>query len=115
MTRILLVEDNEDVRSMLKEVLESEGYEVEEAISGTGALRSYAISPLDLILIDLIMPGTEGIEVIMKIRKNNPNLKIIAMSGADYLDLAMKLGADSSLKKPFSKDAVLDAVKETLG
>ena len=115
MPRILLVEDDEDIRSILKEVLEGEGYEVQEATSGTGALQSYAISPPDMIVTDLVMPGTEGIEVIIKLRKSNPKLKIIAISGGDYLDLAMKLGADCTLRKPFSNKAIVDAVKATLG
>ena len=115
MPRILLIEDDDDERPLLKQVLEQHGYEVEEATSGTGALHSYAISPPDLIVTDLIMPGTEGIEVIMKLRKQNSNVKIIAISGGDYLDLAMRLGADCTIRKPFSDQALLDAVKETLG
>ncbi len=114
MARILLVEDEDDLRAMIKGVLESEGYEVEEASSGTGALQSYAITPPDLIVTDLVMPGTEGIEMIMKLRKNHPNLKIIAMSGGEYLDLAAKLGAALTLRKPFSKETILNAVKEIL-
>lgn len=115
MARILLVEDEVDLRAMVKEVLESEGHEVEEASSGTGALQSYAVTPPDLIITDLVMPGTDGIEIIMKLRKSHPNLKIIAMSGGKYLDLAGHLGATHTLLKPFTKQAVLDIVKEALG
>jgi CheY-like chemotaxis protein len=95
--------------------LESEGYEVQEASGGKEALQSYARSPPDLILTDIVMPDTEGIELIMKIRISDPNLKIIAMSGSNYLDIAEKLGADHLLAKPFSNKALLNAVKATLG
>lgn len=114
MTKILLVEDEERIRSLLKEVLESEGYEVQEASSGKEALQSHARSPPDLILTDIVMPDTEGIEMIIKIRKSDPNVKIVAMSGGDYLGMARKLGADCTLTKPFSNQTLLDAVKATL-
>jgi len=115
MPKILLVEDEELVRLVLKEVLESKGYEVQEATSGKGALLSYARSPPDLILTDIVMPDIEGIEMIIQIRKRDPNVKVIAMSGRDYLDIARKVGADRTLAKPFTNQALLDAVKETLG
>ena len=115
MPRILLVEDDERVRLVLKDLLESEGYEIQEASNGKEALRSHASSPPDLILTDLVMPDTEGIEMIIKIRKRDPNVKIVAMSGdEDYLDLAKKLGADRTLIKPFSNQVALDVVKATL-
>ena len=115
MTKILLVEDEERVRALLKGVLESNGYEVQEASSGKEALQSYARSPPDLILTDLVMPDMEGIELITKIRKSDPNLKIIAMSGSNYLDIAERLGVDHTLAKPFSNKSLLNAVKATLG
>jgi CheY-like chemotaxis protein len=61
------------------------------------------------------MPDTEGIELITKIRKSDPNLKIIAMSGSNYLYIAERLGVDAILAKPFSNKALLNAVKATLG
>ena len=115
MARILLVEDDERVRLMLKDLLESEGYEIEEASNGREALQSFASSPPDLVLTDLVMPDTEGIEMIIKMRKSNPNVKIVAMSGGvDYLNLAKQLGAVRTLTKPFSNQAVLDVVQATL-
>jgi len=115
MARILLVEDDERVRLMLKDLLESEGYEIQEASNGKEALKSFASSLPDLVLTDLVMPDTEGIEMIIKMRKSNRNVKIVAMSGGvDYLNLAKQLGALRTLTKPFSNQAVLDVVKETL-
>ena len=115
MPRILLVEDDERVRLMLKDLLESEGYEIQEASNGREALQSFASSLPDLVLTDLVMPDTEGIEMIIKMRKSNRNVKIVAMSGGvDYLNLAKQLGALRTLTKPFSNQAVLDVVKATL-
>ena len=115
MPRILLVEDDERVRLMLRDLLESEGYEIQEASNGKEALHSFASSLPDLILTDLVMPDTEGIEMIIKMRKSDPNVKIVAMSGGvDYLNLAKQLGALRTLTKPFSNQAVLDVVKATL-
>ena len=115
MTKILLVEDEERVRALLKGVLESNGYEVQEASSGKEALESYARSPPDLILTDLVMPDMEGIELITRIRKSDSNLKIIAMSGSNYLYIAERLGVDRTLAKPISNKSLLNAVKATLG
>ena len=115
MARILLVEDDERVRLMLKDLLENEGYEIQEASNGKEALQSFASSLPDLVLTDLVMPDTEGIEMIIKMRKSNPNVKIVAMSGGvDYLNLAKQLGALRTLRKPFSNQAVLDVVQATL-
>ncbi len=115
MTRILLVEDDELTRLVLKDVLESEGYEIREASNGREALLSFASAPPDLVLTDLVMPDTEGIELIIKMRKSDPHVKIVAMSGSeDYLELAMKLGAIGSLEKPFSNQVLLATVKATL-
>jgi CheY-like chemotaxis protein len=111
LTKILLVEDEEAVRSLLKAVLEDEGYQIREASNGKEALQSYASSPADLILTDIVMPDTEGIEMIMRLRKSDPKVKIVAMSGGDYLTLAKRLGADHILAKPFSNQALLDTVK----
>lgn len=112
--KILLVEDEDDVRSMLKALLEDEGYRVREASNGREALQSYACSSADLILTDIVMPDIEGIEMIMKIRKTDPKVKIVAMSGGDYLTIAKKLGADHVLAKPFSHQTLLDALNAML-
>jgi DNA-binding response OmpR family regulator len=112
--KILLVEDEEAIRSLLKAVLEDEGYQIQEASNGKEALQSYASSSADLILTDIVMPDIEGIEMIMKIRKSDSKVKIIAMSGGDYLNMAKKLGADHVLAKPFSHQTLLDTVKAML-
>ena len=116
MARILLVEDDEQVRLLLKDLLESEGYEIQEASNGKEALQHFATCPPDLILTDLVMPDTEGIEMIIKMRKSDPSVKIVAMSGGEdtYLHLAKQLGADRTVRKPFFNDDLLEVVKATL-
>lgn len=121
MTNILLVEDEDQLRSMLRIVLENSGYRVQEAANGKIALDAFTLSPADLVITDLIMPDKEGIELIREVRRSSPAVKIIAMSGGgrinprdDYLKLAKKFGADYVIAKPFSNREMLDRVKMVL-
>ena len=120
MAHILLVEDEEQLRSMLRFVLESAGHEVEEAGNGKEAIESYRSRPADLLVTDIVMPEKEGIETIIQLRKSYPKVKVIAMSGGgrtgdlNYLELARKLGANHVLAKPFSNSEFLAAVNLVL-
>ena len=120
MANILLVDDEEQLRSILRIVLESAGHTVQEAGDGKEALESYVRHPAELMVTDIVMPNKEGIETILEFRRNHPGLKIIAMSGGgrnsaqDYLKLAKSFGADYVLTKPFSNQAILDVVKTVL-
>jgi two-component system chemotaxis response regulator CheY len=106
---ILVVDDDRQLRLALKHILAREGYSVSEASNGYGALQSLAAAGghFDAVLMDIIMPDKEGIETILEIRRKNPDLKIIAMSGGgrmhDYnpLKLARECGADFTIAKPF--------------
>ena len=108
---------------MLKQTLERAGYEVAAAANGATGLKLYeskasAAEPFNVVITDLIMPEMEGIETITKLRKSNPKVKIIAISGGgrnkpeDYLHLAGKLGAARTFTKPVDRDALLKAVSE---
>ena len=118
---ILLVEDDETLRSVLRQTLAREGYEVQEAADGRAALKALARSPAALIITDIIMPEMEGIEFIMSLRKANPKVPVIAMSGGgrlggdDYLELAQAFGAAGILAKPFDSNQLLGMVRELLG
>src|SRR5687767_14027836 len=101
MASILLVEDDEQLRPMLKLVLERGGHQVQEAGNGKEALKIYLRHPTDLVVTDLVMPDKEGLETILELRRIYPDVKIIAMSGGGrtgggqgYLELARKFGAD---------------------
>lgn len=117
MASILLVEDDEQLRSMLRIVLDRAGHEVQEAGNGKEALEIYSRRPTDLIVTDIVMPDKEGLETILEFRRSYPDVKIIAMSGGgrtgaqNYLELAKKLGADHILTKPFSNKEILDGIQ----
>ena len=120
MARILIIDDESQIRSMLRLMLERGGYEVIEAADGMEGIRQYRDNPADLIITDLIMPNKDGIGMIIELKKEFPEVKIIAMSGGGvnrpegYLDGAKKLGATRTLTKPIDRDKMLSAVKETL-
>jgi DNA-binding response OmpR family regulator len=121
MPKILLIDDDDQLRTMLKLVLTSSGYEVSEACNGNEASRIYQQQYPDLVITDLLMPDKEGLELIMELRRNNKDIKIIAMSGGgrggavNYLEAAGKLGAQQTLAKPFSRQELLRAVRAVMG
>ena len=120
MARILIIDDESQIRSMLKLMLERDGYEVVEAPDGMEGIRVYRQNPADLIITDLIMPNKDGIGMIIDLKKEFPDAKIIAMSGGGlnkpdgYLEGAKKLGAACTLTKPIDREEMLRAVKNTI-
>lgn len=120
MTRILIIDDEELVRATVRQMLELEGYEIEEAANGREGIERLKEKPADLVITDIIMPEKEGIETIIEIRRQNPRAKIIAISSGgrtgttEYLELAVKLGAAHILPKPFDSKQLLQAVRATL-
>lgn len=121
MTHILIIDDDLQILDMLSQTLEREGYEVITASDGKEGLRLYRENPVDLIITDIIMPGKEGIETIMDLRREFPHVKIIAISGGgqidaeQYLSMAQKLGAQRTFIKPFARKELLKAIMELLG
>jgi CheY-like chemotaxis protein len=120
MNSILLVDDDDQLRTMLGEVLRRAGYDVRVARDGVEATNSYRAAPTDLILTDLIMPEKEGLEMIREFRQEYPQARIIAMSGGgrrgsnNCLEIARVFGAQQILEKPFSHQEVLDAINRVL-
>ncbi|MBU1699657.1 MAG: response regulator [Candidatus Eisenbacteria bacterium] len=116
--RILVVDDDNQVRSMLRLTLEREGYEIVEAADGFEAIQLFRENPFDLIITDIIMPGLEGFETIQRLRAESPDVKIIAISGGGrlapegYLEVAENLGALKALTKPVDHDELLATVRE---
>ncbi len=121
MARILVVDDEEIIRFTLRQMLQKAGHEVFEAANGHVALKTFEDLGVDLVITDIIMPEKEGIETITEIRRRNPELKIIAVSGGgrtmtmNYLETAERFGADCALAKPLRRGDVLDAVDNALG
>ncbi len=120
MARILIIDDEDQTHRMLRIVLERAGYEIVEARDGQEGLRYYRAAPVDLIITDILMPGKEGLETIMELRREAPGVKIIAISGGgqigtlDFLDIAKLLGARRALEKPFNLQEFVTAVQEVL-
>jgi two-component system, chemotaxis family, chemotaxis protein CheY len=120
MARILVVDDNEQMRRTLRRMLESAEHSVTEAADGRAALKLYVAESPDLVITDIIMPEREGIETIREMRRMAPDAKIVAISGSDIgvtLDLlwmARELGADAALRKPFRAAELLEVVSALL-
>lgn len=120
MPRILVVDDDLQIRQVFRRILENAGYEVDEAEDGRSAVLRYRIQPPDLILLDIIMPEQEGLATIIELKKSEPGIKIIAISGGgamtpeDYLSTARLLGAALSLEKPVEATELLEAVASLL-
>lgn len=120
MARIVLIDDDEDVRRTLVRMLETAGHEVHEAADGDSGLElSIRVDP-QLVITDILMPEKEGIETIMTLKRDHPSLRIIAISGGgrsggmDFLDIARSLGADEVLQKPFRRAELLDLIKRLI-
>ena len=120
MPGILIVEDNHELREMLKESLCRRRFTVQEADNGKDAIIHFKPGVTDLVLTDLIMPEEDGLKVIMKLREIKPSIKVIAISGggkagpASYLNLAKALGADAIYSKPFSVNEMIGKIEELL-
>ncbi|ACF12327.1 response regulator receiver protein [Chlorobaculum parvum NCIB 8327] len=107
--KILVIDDDPSVRKFIATTLKNENYTVTEAENGEDGLKKFQEErDIGIIITDLLMPDKEGIETIMEIRKVNPSIKILAISGGgkagpeNYLLLADAVGANATLKKPFS-------------
>lgn len=118
MARVLVIDDEADMRSFLEETLKAAGYEVALAADGEEGVKQYRASPADLVITDLFMPNQEGLETIRLLRKEFPGVRIIAMSGkpaaGTLLSIAQYLGAVTVLQKPFAADELLSAIQRAL-
>jgi YesN/AraC family two-component response regulator len=114
---ILVVDDDDAVRRVLRSMLESVGYLVREAPNGKVAMREFERQPADLLITDIFMPEQEGMETIGALRRQHPSLAIIAISGMAgdyYLKMAQFLGVRATLLKPLGMQKVLDTVQTVL-
>jgi DNA-binding response OmpR family regulator len=119
-TRILIVDDEASIRDLLRIAFESQGFEVAEANNGEEALELHDSFVPAAVVIDLIMPGMEGIETIRHLRARNAHLRIVALSGGgsmgfiDYLKYAQQLGADMAMSKPVALKELVRNVSRLL-
>ncbi len=115
MPRVLLIEDDEDLRLALAGTLALSGYEVSEASEGEGALKAATDRNPDVVVTDIVMDGMEGISAIMALRARFGTVPIVAISGNPfYLRNSEKLGADAALLKPFRREVLLETIDKLL-
>ena len=114
MARILVIDDEEMLRLIIRAMLEPLGHQVVDAADGSTGVQLYRQHPADIVIVDFLIPGKDGIEVLKDLRADFPDVKIIAMTGhdPDILPLAVRMGASHTLKKPFRMDKLLDAIQE---
>jgi len=115
---ILIVDDEEGIRDLFRDVLEAAGYQIVCCVHGKAALEELAKQPFDLLITDLVMPGVEGIETIKTVRKRFPELKIVATSGyagGEYLKIARLMGATETLPKPVNPTDLCHKVAVLIG
>jgi DNA-binding response OmpR family regulator len=103
-TRILAVEDDERIRAAVKLALEDEGWTVDEAASGEEAVILFLRQPADVVLIDIMLPGTDGFELCRTIRRHSdvPIVMVTARSDTHDVVAGLEAGADDYLTKPFA-------------
>lgn len=122
MKSILLIEDDTQFRKMLKQMLERQGYEVVEAKDSKEGIKLYHQAPADLIITDIIMPEKEGVETIIELKHDYPDVKIIAISGGSRgidaescLFYVKEIGVPHTFTKPFDHKELLAVIQELLG
>jgi len=120
MERILVVDDEKPVREAVGLLLKSEGFRVVVAECGHTAVGAIEAFTFDVVIVDIVMPGMDGIETIAILRQDAPDISIIAMSGyaagsglgeGDFFRSAMERGATCCLSKPFTREQLLDAIE----
>lgn len=123
MARVLVIDDDALFVKLMVHTLKQRGHEVEFALDGLAGSRAFNGSPFDVVVCDIVMPEQEGVETIKSMRRDRPEVGIVAISGGlslgptsniDVLHIAGQLGADVTLKKPFQLSELASAVELAL-
>jgi two-component system chemotaxis response regulator CheY len=115
--KVLVVDDSGLARRTLREILESAGYEVAEASDGLNALERYFIEKPSIVMLDLVMKGMYGLDVLTKLRELDPDVKVIVVSAdiqTSSHELVQEAGGVSFVNKPFDRNDILTAVDDAL-
>jgi two-component system response regulator (stage 0 sporulation protein F) len=115
--KVLIVDDQYGIRVLLHEVLAKEGYDIYQAPNGVTALEIVRTHKPDLVLLDMKIPGMDGLEILRHIRTIEPDTKVIMMTAYGELDLikeATALGALTHFTKPFDIDELRTAVNNQI-
>lgn len=120
MERILIIDDEPSILEVLRKILQFEGYDVVTAANGEEGLELFRQTPCDLVITDMVMPAKDGLQTILDLRNEKPDLPVIAMSGGGaiskerYLAVAGYLDRVITIAKPFSVGSVSEAVAKLL-
>ncbi len=117
MKSILIVDDALFQRHLVKEILQDQGFELREAASGEEALEKLKVSEVDLVLLDITLPGKNGLETLEEIRRTHPFVKVIMVTAQAQKGImlqAVKLGAEDYLIKPIKPDRLIQTVRKVL-
>ena len=118
MARILVMDDEDSVRTSLVSILQRNGHDVIGSTNGRDGMKLFRKAPTDLVITELIMPLKNGFDVILELKENYPDVRIIAISGktgmVDLLPGTKQLGAWAVLPKPFKKEQILSTVESAL-
>ncbi len=119
--RILVIDDNEDIRNLISMVLEKEGHQISTAVDARDGIEKLEAHEIDLVLLDVMMPGISGLDLLTTIRDHKkreisavPICMITAKSSVEDIDAALELGATSYIVKPFRPLALAEKVKTLL-
>lgn len=120
MSRILLIEDDSQIRELLRETLEQEGHDVVACGNGFDGIKHFKQSKVDLVVLDVFLPDKDGFEMLTELKEHHENVNILAISGGfdqgtvNVLNIAERLGARRTLAKPFELKKFLNVVNQLL-
>ncbi|MGI9255873.1 MAG: sigma-54-dependent transcriptional regulator, partial [Salinispira sp.] len=117
MNNILVIDDEQGIREIFQDILKDEGYQVFTAADGIQGLNMLQNEVIDLVFLDVWLPGMGGIEVLQNIKEKFPRIEVVIISGHANIELAvkaMKLGAYDMLEKPIGIDRILQLCKHVL-
>ena len=115
--RILVVDDDDEIRAMLDSTLRFSGFEVTQASTGADAIAALAAAPPDVVVLDVMMPGVDGFEVVQLIRRRDATLPVLFLSARDAVEdrvRGLRLGGDDYVTKPFSAVEVVARIETLL-
>ena len=116
--KVLVVDDELSIRTILKQILEKNNFEADTAVDGVQALEKLKAGPFDIVISDINMPNMDGVALLKKIKEDYPNVPVIFITafGRDKIIVeAMKIGLTNFIEKPFKMDAVINTLNQHIG
>ena len=113
---VLVVDDDESMRTLLRRMLERRGFAVITAVNGQDGMKRFSEQPVDIVVTDMMMPVLDGVELIRMLRGKWPQVRIVAISGIEYpyLRMAIGCGAKATLRKPVASAELVETLQRVL-